>query len=523
MRGFSGLLASFLLSACGARSELELGAIRPQSAGAGGIAGSGSGADGSGGVGTGGGGSAGTSAGGSGGQMPEVPRDCGEIISDLEDGTGRICEGNGRRGVWYAFNDSLSTQWPTVTNPGTPVLPALIQGGRAESARAMHTFGDGFSDWGAGIGFDLVYDGTTYSTYDASAYDGVAFWAKSEWGAATISVRISTTTTTLAKYGGTCPNEPCSPLSTELGLNTEWTHYFIPFARLDTGGPVARSELTNVQFMTAEGRAFDYWVDDVRFFVGAAACAAAASAGCSGELVFGDDDVATSLRYKLGKTSGEPLYYSDTCGVYSLQVFVGAVESLAGIECLRDLRSLDIPQLGTADLSPLGSLGSLSRLKLGSSVPLDLSVLDGLPLLTHLDVTQVSEISILKGLPDLRAFTATSSSIQDLTPLEGHIGLAELRLRGNQVTDLTALSELLTLTNLDLTENPVTDVTPLEGLQFRELWLSQTNVQDLAPIEHSFLSDATFYPPVELDCSTQGPILEQIRAAGVSVVPVLCE
>jgi hypothetical protein len=305
-------------------------------------------------------------------------------------------------------------------------------------------------------------------------------------------------------------------------LNTEWTHYFIPFARLDTGGPVDRSELTNVQFMTAEGRAFDYWVDDVRFFVGAAACAAV-PAGCSGELVFGDDDVATSLRYKLGKTSGEPLYYSDTCGVYSLQVFVGAVESLAGIECLRDLRSLDIPQLGTADLSPLGSLTSLSRLKLGSSVPLDLSVLGGLSLLTHLDVTQVSEIAILKGLPDLRAFTATLSSIQDLTPLEGHIGLTELRLRGNQVTDLTALSELLTLTHLDLTENPVTDVTPLEGLQFRELWLSQTNVQDLAPIEHSFLSDATFYPPVELDCSTQGPILEQIRAAGVSVVPVLCE
>ena len=185
---------------------------------------------------------------------------------------------------------------------------------------------------------------------------------------------------------------------------------------------------------------------------------------------------------------------------------------------------LELPQLGTADLSPLGSLASLSRLKLGSSVPPDLSVLGGLSQLTHLDVTRVSEISILKELPDLRAFTATSSSIQDLAPLAGHQGLTELRLRGNQVTDLSPLSEFVTLTNLDLSENPVSDVTPLEGLQFRELWLSQTNVQDLAPIEHSFLSAATFYPPAELDCSTQGPILEQIRAAGVSVVPVLlCE
>jgi hypothetical protein len=455
--------------------------------------------------------------------MTEPPRDCGEIISDLEDGTGHICEGNGRRGVWYAFNDSQSTQWPAVTTPGTPISPSLIPGGREESVRAMHTFGEGFSEWGAGIGFDLVFDGTTYSTYDASAYDGISFWAKSESGPASISVRISTKATTLAKYGGTCLNEPCYPLSTELGLNAQWTYYFIPFARLDTGGPVERSQLTNVQFMTPEERAFDFWVDDVRFFEGPAPCAAPVPAGCSGELAFGDEDVATALRTKLGKASGEPVYYSDTCGAYSLHVF-GPADSLAGLECLRDLHALDVPQLATADLSPLGWLGSLSRLKLGSSVPPNLSVLEGLPWLTHLDVMQVSEISILKGLRDLRAFTASSSSIQDLTPLVGHTGLAELYLRGNQVTDLTPLTKLLKLTNLDLMENPVTDVTPLEGHGLRELWLSQTNVQDLAPIEYSFVSGAIFYPPVELDCSTQGPILEQIRAAGVNIVPtLLCE
>ncbi len=522
MRRFSGLLAGFLLCACGARSELERG--EPHAAGAGGIAGSGSGAGGSGAIGTGGGGSAGTSAiGGSAGQMLEPPPDCGATISDLEDGTGRICEGNGRKGVWYAFNDSRSTQWPAPTAPGTPIAPSLIPGGREESTRAMHTFGDGFSEWGAGIGFDLVLDGTEYSTYDASAYDGIAFWAKSEAGPASISVRISTSATTLVKYGGTCLNEPCHPLATELGLSSEWNHYFIPFARLDTGGPVDRSQLTNVQFMTPEGSAFDYWVDDVRFFVGAPVCAAPAPAECEGALAFGDADVATSLRIRLGKTSGEPLYYSDTCGLYSLRVFGGVVESLAGLECLRELHALEIPQLGTAELSSLGALDSLSRLKLGSNVPLELSVLEGLPLLTHLDVTQVSEISILKVLRHLRSFTAASSTIQDLASLEWHTELVELRLIGNQVTDLTPLSGLSNLANLDLSGNPVADVTPLQGLEFRELWLGQTNVQDLAPIEHSFLSGATFYPPAVLDCSTQGPILERIRAGGVSVVPALCQ
>src|SRR5688500_8667533 len=44
---------------------------------------------------------------------PIAERDvCLGLIDDLEDGTGRICEGDGRIGVWYAFNDGTGTQWP---------------------------------------------------------------------------------------------------------------------------------------------------------------------------------------------------------------------------------------------------------------------------------------------------------------------------------------------------------------------------------------------------------------------------
>jgi hypothetical protein len=142
------------------------------------------------------GGSSGMSAGaGAGGTPPNVV--CGLNLDDLESGTGHICEGvEGRLGVWYAFNDGRGVQWPAPTTPGVPIATSAIPGGRGRSARAIHSYGSGFTDWGVGVGFDLAFNGSKYGLYDARAYDGVTFWAKAEpdpnTGApATLTFRVS--------------------------------------------------------------------------------------------------------------------------------------------------------------------------------------------------------------------------------------------------------------------------------------------------------------------------------------------
>lgn len=103
---------------------------------------------------------------------------CGLLLDDMEAQTGFLCEGNGRRGAWYAYNDEVegsTIQWPERTTiPGTPI--AVSESDRTTNGHAMRTYGISYS-W-AGIGFDLNFDGTTYRTFDASNYDGVTFWAK---------------------------------------------------------------------------------------------------------------------------------------------------------------------------------------------------------------------------------------------------------------------------------------------------------------------------------------------------------
>src|SRR5262245_50531708 len=153
---------------------------------------------------------------------------CGPLIDDMEDGTGRICPGAGRIGVWYAYNDGFGVQSPAPTTPGVPILPVPIPNGRNGSTRAM------FSSfayptmlptegtlWGAGIGVDLAFDGTTYRSYDGSAYDGITFFARSSTFVNCL-VRISTTASTLVDYGGSCPEEFCNPYELRVYFGPDW-------------------------------------------------------------------------------------------------------------------------------------------------------------------------------------------------------------------------------------------------------------------------------------------------------------
>jgi len=211
---------------------------------------------------------------------------CGPLIDDMEDGTGRLCAGAGRVGAWYAYNDGLGVQWPPPGEPGTPILPVELDARRGQSTRAMysfHSYGDvsqvdGTKGWGAGIGLDLWFDGRTYAAYDASAYTGVSFFARSGRSYTEVQLRVNSVDTTLDAYGGTCPKEFCNTYAKPFYVTDEWVEYRVAFADLHPylAEPLAPTvlrtdRLTNLQFLFVRfapgvSTDADVWIDDVRFF-----------------------------------------------------------------------------------------------------------------------------------------------------------------------------------------------------------------------------------------------------------------
>jgi hypothetical protein len=219
-------------------------------------------------------------------------RECGLLIDDLEDGTGRICHGDGRVGVWYAYNDGFGVQIPAPEPQGTPILPSVVTGAQSSlgSARAMYSFHH-YPDptlltlpaaWGAGIGLDLASDGAHYGTFAAAGFSGVTFWVRSEL-TFRLLVRANTVLTTPAKYGGECATDFCGTWSVPVTVTKEWVKQSVSFEQLgssfwspDVNHPISPPPafepdlLTNIQFLFVEYPTDvadrDIWIDDVSFY-----------------------------------------------------------------------------------------------------------------------------------------------------------------------------------------------------------------------------------------------------------------
>jgi Leucine-rich repeat (LRR) protein len=412
------------------------------------------------------GGSAGAAAGRSGGAGMAGTEACGPLIDDLESGTGRICRGEGRVGVWYAFNDEAGSQSPALTTPGTPIFPSAIPGGRGASALAMHTHGEGFTLWGAGVGLDLSFDGVTYGRYDARArgYDGVTFWARGI-PAPRVSFRISTSATTLATYGGVCEREPCSPFAIPLNFGAEWTQYWVPFDALPSGNPALETDqLTNMQFLTdPNGQPFDFWIDDISFYFGAPGCC---PSGCEGTLAFADPALETAVRSALVEPT-ETLRCEDSCTLHHLVAAPNGIRDLDGLECLAGLMTLNVAQNQVSELRPLAPLKNLTTLNLAQNEVIDLSSLANLTNVTSLELGQ--------------------NQIVDVTALAGMRALTLLDLSENQIVDVAALSNLSAVSTLNLSNNRLEEVPQFPDSSLKILLLMSNQLGDvgaLSSLEH---------------------------------------
>jgi len=224
-------------------------------------------------------GSGGSSAGGSGGStgtggMPTSAGPTFDMIDNLDDGDGRIRMSGGRQGPWHTFNSAPSNggnQVPAFTAVFTPEM-----GGANNTTYAVHTSGDGYTY--AGVGFDLnnatmVEESPQSQSYDASAWDGLVFYAK---GTANLRVEFSMKQFVPTDRGGSCSGDACwnvyGSRDIQGKLNDGWQQFKIPFSSLqrEMGGTdpaFDAHQLMDISFKhEGNNDRFDFWIDEVQFY-----------------------------------------------------------------------------------------------------------------------------------------------------------------------------------------------------------------------------------------------------------------
>jgi hypothetical protein len=192
---------------------------------------------------------------------------CGNLLDDMEAGTGYICQGDGRVGYWYTYVDALtgsSITPPASESPAKPLSPSPAR--VAASTRAMHASGV-YSSF-AGIGFLVnapVID-AAWGTFDASRYTGVRFYAKGTFG---VRVLLQIPATVATQYHGTCTVSNClGALSSNYPTTSDsWSVVSVPFTSLTSGNATFNpAVLAAIEFQPVAAGAFDFWIDDITLY-----------------------------------------------------------------------------------------------------------------------------------------------------------------------------------------------------------------------------------------------------------------
>jgi hypothetical protein len=212
---------------------------------------------------------------------PEV----GMLLDDFDDGDAFVT-GNGKAGNWYGYGDEGGSQSPSWDDGDWMPEP----GGLAASGYALHAVGGGYDSWGSGQGLSLGWNEAREQNclYDASGYDGVSFWIRGEVideeglvGGTNDSgaIRFGVTEPDIipVEEGGNCTSNAGSCWDwhkTRIEVDECWHRYSFRFDELEQdgwgadAGDLEMDKMSNFNFEIAQGHRFDYWLDEVTFFVG---------------------------------------------------------------------------------------------------------------------------------------------------------------------------------------------------------------------------------------------------------------
>lgn len=181
-------------------------------------------------------------------------------------------------GGWFKYSDGTVTE----TTGDLKAMALTPSKGGCDNDCAVHVTGAGFTDYGAGIGFDVKDEGSQPTNFDASAFGGIQFAAKGtlkgtrgkNYAIADNNIHLKLSTATGRgddDYGGYCE------------IKADWTLCQFPFADLTRDGfknaefPTATDKLDidkllkiQLEFSRAtDGTSpldFDVWIDNVAFY-----------------------------------------------------------------------------------------------------------------------------------------------------------------------------------------------------------------------------------------------------------------
>ena len=203
-----------------------------------------------------------------------------------------------------------------------------------------------------------------------------------------------------------------------------------------------------------------------------------------------DLNLHAAIAEELGKSPNASITVEEMERLRHLEVPGRGIQDLTGLQFATNLEGLILGWWGrgsnqVSDLSPIAGLINLRRLYFNNNPVSDISPLRGLKNLTELSLydTLVSDISIVGGFKNLTRLALEGVLTSDLSPVAGLVNMEILSFSNENISDLSPLTRLIKLRKIFSWGNSISDLSPLAGLtKMEHIDLCGGNISDLTPL-----------------------------------------
>ena len=199
-----------------------------------------------------------------------------------------------------------------------------------------------------------------------------------------------------------------------------------------------------------------------------------------------DPNLRTVVAEALGKSLNAPITAEEMKRLGRLDAQNRGIQDLTGLQFAINLRSrLDLRDNQISDISLIAGLTELRELEINRNTISDISPVRGLTNLTLLVFkgNQIFDISPIVGLINLRRLYISDNPISDISPVRGLTNLTRLYMGDTLVSDISPVRGLINLTHFGVHETLVTDLSPIAGLiNLDSLGFSNKNLSDISPL-----------------------------------------
>ena len=205
-----------------------------------------------------------------------------------------------------------------------------------------------------------------------------------------------------------------------------------------------------------------------------------------GQVHIPDPNLRAAVAEGIRRSPDVPITASGMKRLRRIDLAGKGVRDLTGLQFATNVTWLHLIDNQISDLSPIAGLIELREIWARGNVLSDISPVRGLRNLTHLEFpgSPISDLSSVKGLTNLIYLNCNDTLVSDLSPVSSLVNLEWLYMRNTRISDMSPVSGLINLEHVNFAgDNTISDLSPLAGLTNLKTIFSWGNqVSDLSPL-----------------------------------------